>query len=103
MQQDEQEEKAKTYTPSGKRKFKAKVIQLSTKGESLFKQMQNGTEEVKGEKFELTEHDFTVKSQEEETFIRPESQETPSVAEEEEPPSFGEDFKPTKKNYQKEE
>lgn len=101
----QEKETAKTYTPSGKRKFTAKVISTSGKSQSVFQRASsNGGEPFSNEdlKFKLTSHDFRKKSSEgDDVQYRLQETKAPDSQEPISAPPLGE-FKETKKDFREE-
>lgn len=82
-----EQESKKTYTPSGKRKFTAKVIKLSDQNQALFERasasgMEGAVSSFEDMKFKMANHDFRVKSQDEKTsFFRSKESSDPTPKE----------------------
>jgi hypothetical protein len=108
----EKERAAAKYTPAGKRKIKAKVINLQDKSFSIFNrtatvsQEQSESATLEKLKFRMTGHDFRKKGKEEKLpFKIPTPQESTEKPEEKERslPQPGEEFKPTIEDFRKKE
>ncbi len=104
-----EQETKKTYTPSGKRKFTAKVISMSDKSQSVFQRASESVAQQSAPvnpeelKFKFTDRDFRVKGADEEKplFNRPEST-TPTSQEPISSIPTGE-FEPAKEDFRKKE
>jgi hypothetical protein len=108
----EKESSAAKYTAGGKRKFKAKVITLQDKSQSVFSRsatvVTGPTEPTALDKlkFRKTKSDFRMKMEEEKLpFHIPTPEEPAEQPEERERhlPAPGEDFKPTGEDFRKKE
>jgi SEC-C motif len=103
----EKESSTAKYTAGGKRKFKAKVISIQEKSQSVFSRsatvLTPPTEPTALEKlkFKKTKTDFRAAGAEEKLpFPIPTSQETPQERERH-LPAPGEEFKPTAEDFRK--
>lgn len=92
---------AKTYTATGKRKFKAKVIKVGEQGQALFQTAAAGAQPtMQLGKFKATSTDFRVRESKE--ALKFEMPQAPAQKPEEAPPEAalqGGEFKPTKKDF----
>lgn len=110
----EQENGAAKYTPTGKRKFKAKVLSVKDKSLSVFSRSATvqasppSPDTLQKLKFRLTKSDFRKKEEKKEEplpFQIPSPEEEKEKPEERERhlPKPGEAFKPTKEDFRKKE
>lgn len=102
----EQEQTAAKYTPSGKRKFKAKVISAGQQALSIFGHSSTSQEALPTTsktlekfKYKMTQKDFRTKEAEEPIKFE-ESKEAPKEREHR-VPRPGEGFKPTSEDFRK--
>jgi hypothetical protein len=103
------ETKAATYTSSGKRKFKASVISVSDKSQSVFKGANTGPvmpsvgSTMEALKFKMAQSDYRKKEEKEDLpFNIPTAEEAEfEKPEETEPKALPEKFKPTGEDFHK--
>jgi len=101
----EQEQATAKYTPSGKRKFKAKVLKVEDKSLSVFgrsaivEQAPAQSDTLEKLKFRMTQKDFRQK--EEQKPIKFDLSEEKPEERERRLPKEGEEFKPTSEDFHK--
>lgn len=101
----EQEQAAAKYTPSGKRKFKAKVLSLQDRSLEVFgrsatvQQAPTQSDTLERLKFRMTQSDFRKK--EEEQPLKFEGSEEKPEERERHLPKPEEEFKPTTEDFRK--
>lgn len=102
-------EPKKTYTASGKRKFKAKVLHTAAVGQEMFTNSATTPQAESGEgvrsallRFRKTDHDYRPQEAEQQAEVAAEEKsESPTPAKAKAEP--GESFKPAKEDYRKKE
>jgi hypothetical protein len=100
------QETKKTFTASGKRKFKATVLTTTDKSQSIFQgtapapAMPKNVKPLDYLKFRKAKADYKQEVKEEAEYVRP-AEETPEAQEPTTTPELPESFKPVKKDYRK--